>query len=430
MMNTTPTPEDAHPRNDGPLARLQFTRRDFLRQTSAAAGALAVAPMLGLPGLAPTKSPAPGDAPTSADPLSGGSLDTFILDHMRRAHVPSLAGATVRGADLEWSNGYGWANIEEGILSTPGTVYMLASISKTFICGALMQLWEAGSVDLDADVNTYLPFEIHNPAFPDKIITPRMLLTHTSSIRDRYTLWGGLTNPTPGGYSHGDATIPLADILAGYLVPGGPYYMANENYYDERPGSRYHYSNIGADVAAYVVEVVSGTLFSEYCKTHLFAPLGMTDTGHHLADITTPNLAMPYRYRHDAGVYTPYYQFGYPDYPCGALRTTANSLSKWLRCFMNFGELDGARILERTTVEEIFRPQIPGTWWQGLIWYYRNHRGEVQVGHNGSDYGVSTSMFFGVDTGTGAITLTNRYVYGWKAWYALRYIDNRLFAEA
>jgi hypothetical protein len=104
-------------------------------------------------------------------------------------------------------------------------------------------------------------------------------------------------------------------------------------------------------------------------------------------------------------------------------------LSRWLRCFMNDGELDGVRILKKTTVEEIRRPQIPGNWWQGLIFYYLANRGNPLLGHSGSDYGVSTDMFYEVnaDRPKGVIALGNRYVYTWNAWYASQDIFKRLF---
>jgi CubicO group peptidase (beta-lactamase class C family) len=356
-------------------------------------------------------------------------LDSFIRDEMRVAHLPGLSALVTKDLDVTWAKGYGWANREEDLRVNPHTVSMLASISKTVICAAAMQLWESGSLDLDADINDYLPFPVRNPHHPHRAITARMLLTHTSSISDRYSLWGTLSDPTPEGYTHGDATISLHDILEGYLVPGGPYYIRSKNFYGDPPGARYRYSNIAADVAALLVEEISGTPFGQYCTDNIFIPLGMSQTGYHLADISTPNLMMPYRYRMAGGAYTPYYQYGYPDYPCGALRTSAQGLSRWLRCFINFGALDGTRVLKRSTVKEIRRPQIPGTWWQGLIWYYRSHHGRPLLGHNGSDYGVSTSMFFESEASrpTGVIMLGNRYFYSGDAWHARVAIEDRLF---
>jgi len=439
------TPFQVDPRLEDTTSQ---SRRAFLVRTSFAAGALALGPALAACGRSPSSSvdspsparPSPGASPADASPgaaAQGSSVPTFdpavdryIQEKMRAAHLPSLAAATVQGQRITAASGYGLADREAHIPADPDTVYMLASTSKTFICGALMQLWEAGSVDMDADVNSYLPFPVRNPKYPDTKITPRMLMTHVSSIEDRWGVWGTFKNPKPSGYVAGDATLPLGTWLADYLVPDGATYVAGKNFYDSEPGKGYHYSSIGPDLAAFIVESVSGQAYSDYCREHLFDPLGMTQTGLHLSDITTPNLAVPYHYEFAKGTYAPYPQYGYPDYPCGALRTSTNALSIWLRCFMNRGTYEGTRILKASTVKEIFRPQIPGNWRQGLIWYYEQKGGDLILGHSGGDYGVHTDMFFAPKRDVGIVVLSNRNIIGWKAWYPAMDINARLFDVA
>ena len=398
-----------------------LSRRDFLTGASAVAGTAAIASLLG---------PAAGalEAATTGPHGFGGKLDDFIRHRMHRAYLTSVTAAAVRRGRLVWSGGYGLADREQRIQADADSVYMLASISKTFICAAVMQLWEAGSIDLDADVDRYLPFDVRNPAFPDREITARMLLTHTSSIRDRYTLWGTVRHPTPvTGYTVGDSPLPLGHDLARYLVRGAPYFEKG-NYYPNQPGSKYRYSNLGADTAAYLVEAITGTPFGQYCLDNLLTPLGMADSGYHLSDLSTSNLAVPYRCKISERLFQPYPQYGYGDYPCGCMRTSANALSIWLRCFMNGGTIDGTRILKASTVREIMRPQLKGlTWGQGLIWYRIREAGDLLIGHNGSDYGVSTNMYFAPRRDVGVITLTNRSIEGWNAWYDFLDIQDRLF---
>lgn len=432
-------PIDERPRFDrspGPQPRrapapghhVDLTRRGFLTKASAVAGAVALSPLL--PSRFALASPAatPTDQAVGANAFGSG-LDDFIRNRMHVAILPSLSGAAVSGVDLVWSKGYGLADREQSFQADADTDYMLASVSKTFIVAALMQLWEDGSIDIDADVNNYLPFEVRNPAFPNTPITARMLLTHTSSIRDRYGVWGTIANPTPDtGYTTGDSPLPLADVLAGYLVPGGAYFIDNRCYYPNRPGTEYRYSNLGADLAAYLVEVISGTLYSQYVTDNLLVPLGMVESGYHLSDLSTTNLAVPYKCNTRTRAFTPYPQYGYADYPCGCMRTSANALSIWLRTFMNGGLFGATRILKKSTVNEIMRAQIDDIiWGQGLIWYYIRESGRTLVGHNGGDFGVSTNMYFSPSAGTGAITLTNRYIGGWTAWYAFLDIQDKLF---
>jgi CubicO group peptidase (beta-lactamase class C family) len=156
----------------------------------------------------------------------------------------------------------------------------------------------------------------------------------------------------------------------------------------------------------------------------------MAQSGFHLADITTTNLAVAYRCAAPHTLtYAPYSQYGYADYPCGCMRTSANALSIWLRCFMNGGTFDGTRILKASTVREIRRPQLKGiAWGQGLIWYRIHEAGNQLIGHNGGDYGVSTNMYFAPERHVGVVTLTNRYVGTWSAWYAFLDIQDRLLS--
>jgi CubicO group peptidase (beta-lactamase class C family) len=356
-------------------------------------------------------------------------VEDFVKRKFHEAKIPGLAVAVIRGEQLVWSTGLGWANIDRGIRVTPDTVFMLASVSKTVTCAGIMALVEDGRLDLHADINDYLPFEVHIPAAPNARITMRHLLTHTSSIRDRYWVWGTpYSNPTL--YFHGDSPVSLGRFMRSYFVPGDSEYYENANFYERRPGTGYAYSNLAVALAGYVAESITGVDFDEWCRQRIMHPLGMTDSGFRLADISTSNLAMPYRRNKQSGKFHPFFQYGYPDYPDGALRTSAVHLASWLGAFMNDGKLRGTRILDRSTVAEIRRSQIPNVvgWHQGLIWYAGDPHGYFRMGHTGGDYGVSTRMFFRPDRRVGVISLTNAYLSDGR-WEVFREIELRLFEE-
>jgi CubicO group peptidase (beta-lactamase class C family) len=277
---------------------------------------------------------------------------------------------------------------------------MLASISKTVIATAVMQAIERSLFDLDDDVNDILPFSVRTPEHPRRAITVRHLLTHTSGIRDRWAVWDDL-------YADGDSPIPLGTFLEGYLVPGGEDYRRT-NFFERRPGSRYRYSNVGASLAAFLVEAASGVGFDAWSTTNIFEPLGMDRAGWHLADVPATDVAMPYRWSERTGRYVATGQYGYPDYPDGALRTTASQLARHLGMMMNGGEWTGARILARDTVREMLRSQIPDTTYgQGLLWYRTRSRGRTLIGHNGGDRGVATVAFYDRDDDLGVVVLAN-----------------------
>ncbi len=150
-------------------------------------------------------------------------LDGEIRALMRAARVPGLAACIVRRDGVAWAGGYGHANIAHGRRATPDTIFMLASISKTVMAVAVMQAVQDGLLDLDADVNDVLPFRVRNPRHPHHPITLRMLLTHTSSIRDD---WPAIVP----FYTHGDSAIPLGGYLRRYLDSNGDLYQANGSY--------------------------------------------------------------------------------------------------------------------------------------------------------------------------------------------------------
>ena len=330
-----------------PPGHQAISRRDLLRGASAAALTAAAVP-LGL------------RLPARTVPSQPDSLSRFVAGQMRIAHVPGLAAALVRDGDVAWSAGFGWASIAHEVAVTPETVFMLASVSKTLTATALMQVKEEGLLGLDDDVNGLLPFPVRNPSRLDAPITPRMLLTHTASIRDTWSVLGSV-------YTHGDSPIPLGDFLRQYLTPGGTYYRTS-NFADEDPGTAYAYCNTA--LAGYLVESTIGVPFDRRSRQRIFEPLGMRETSWHLAGLPAHDVATPYAYVPSTGGYRPYGQYGYPDYPDGQLRTSAAQLARFLSAFVDYGRFRGTRILEHDTAAEMRRDQVPAiVRGQGLIWY-------------------------------------------------------------
>ncbi len=338
------------------------------------------------------------------DSFLNDGINDFIISEMYAYHIPGLSASIVRNNRILWTGSYGYANISQNLPVKDTTLFMLASISKTITGTALMQLYEQGYFDLDDPINDYLPFQVHNPMFPLKKITFRMLLTHTSSIRDNW----GVLSPL---YLPGDPVIPLGEYLKEYLTPRGEYYHRFLNFYHQRPGTDWHYCNEAAALAGYLVEVISDMPFDEYCEINIFKPLDMDETAWFLADLNISHIAVPYGW--NGTNFISYGQYGYPDYPNGQLRTSATQLSHFLLMMMNNGEYNSTRILKESTVDLMLTPQIPSYMMtypsqQGIIWMQDNTcPGRTLWGHDGGDPGVATYMFFEPETNIGVITLTN-----------------------
>ncbi len=337
------------------------------------------------------------------NPNPSVAIDNFILDEMSIEHAPGMATLIVKDGEIVWVNCYGSADVEGNVPVSDSTVFMLASISKLFTGTALMHLYENGLIDLDEDINNYLPFEIDVPGFEADSITFRQLMTHTASIADGDAM--------DGYYSIGDATISLSDVIERYFSTSGIDYSANQNFSNDAPGTAYEYSNMGTALAGYMVEAVTGTDFSEYCNTHIFDELCMDNTSWFLADFDTNDVARPYQW---SGVeFIPYAHYGFADYPDGQLRTNILDLAHFMIAVLQDGAFNGQQLLTEASLNEMLTPQIPALEsTQGLNWYqeliFLTGGGTVEVwGHNGGESGVSTDMYINPDNNIGVAVLSN-----------------------
>ena len=342
---------------------------------------------------------APDNLPGPKNPTP---LDEFILKGMKEAKVPGLAALTLKEGKIFWAGYYGWANIETKTPVTQDTLFQLASISKTVTACMIMQQVEQGKLKLDVDINTLLPFKVRNPRHVDTPITLRQLLTHTSGIRDN---WSVLENTW---VKNGDFKKPLAESLPAYLVEGGEFFSAKKSFYGWAPGTKDQYCNVAVALAAYVAEAKLKTPFEALCQQGLFKPLGMEGAGFLLASVDPKKVAMPYAYRKKTNGFKALGHHGYLDFPAGTLRATVPHLARFLLMFMGEGKLGEVRVLKAATVESMKKIQFPKIdKKQGLAWYYDRIAGKQMIGHDGGDPGVVTQMFCDPKDGTGIIVLMN-----------------------
>lgn len=335
--------------------------------------------------------------------LLNDDFDQTLNELMMNAHLPSLAVGIIRNDTLVWSQGYGFASIREKKRPNENTVYMLASISKTFTTTAIMQLWEQGLFDLDDDVNDYLPFSVRNPKYPEVPITFRMLLSHQSSLSGNnirlFTYFSLLHLP----YTY----------LEEYLTPGGSLYSPR-NWRDEVPGESQTYSSTGIELLGYLVECITCQSFTEYCTNHILIPLEMNNSSYYLDDFEKNELAVQYVYL--LGRYIPLPHFEDRNYASGGLRSTVSDLSHYLIAFMNGGIYKDTRILNDDTIDLVFTLQYNdsrfpgfGLGWQ-IFWGHGNNS-STRVGHNGGMPGSLTYMFYHVEHNAGVIILSNQHLF-------------------
>lgn len=367
--------------------------------------------LVGATGLA---APATGAAQVPAQPAAAAApapvstpaaIDSVIAAKMAEAGLMGVAGSVFVDGREVWSKGYGHRDYLRTQPFTPMTPMTIASISKTFTGVAMMRLVAEGKLDLDADVNRYLPFRVRNPRFPDIPITLRMIATHTSSITDRWEVyratyhWGG------------DAAESLPDFITSYFAPDGHRYSA-DNYTTLAPGKARDYSNIGAGLVGFIIERLTGDRLDAYTRRHILTPLGMRSTGWFLRDLPTAELSTQFIARDGWAIPLP--RYGGTTYPDGGVRTTVSDLTRFFQALLNHGEHDGVRILPAAQADEMTRFQFSGPAFpegygaegnSGLFW--RTRRNGEFIGHGGNDPGVQTLMLSTVTRRVAVVLFSN-----------------------
>lgn len=201
------------------------------------------------------------DAVSATEPYP--NLEVFVDGVMetqfKLLDISAMTVSIVKDGEVIFAKGYGMQNREEGIPVMPdASLFRIGSTSKLFTWTAVMQQYERGNLDLDADVNQYLTgFQI--PATFDEPITLEHILTHTAGFED-----GGL------GYliTHNAEDAATIEEFAAKYIP------ARVN----KPGDYSSYSNYATALAGYIVQNVSGIPFDEYIERNILEPLGMNNT--------------------------------------------------------------------------------------------------------------------------------------------------------
>ncbi|MDQ3032212.1 MAG: beta-lactamase family protein [Myxococcota bacterium] len=337
--------------------------------------------------------------PIDATPLDAGpppeDLEGFVDWHMRAGGIRGLAAAitTPEGTALTLLRG----EASEGVPVAEHTLFVLASISKTFAGAMVMQLAQDGLLDLDAPIDDYLPYAVRHPAHPDVAVTTRMLLTHTSGLRDDFVVLGMVS--TAGM----DAPLSLAEFSRDYA--------ADPEHWASAPGASFEYCNAAFGILGHLVEAVSGEDFRARSEARLLAPLALDGAGWFLSDVDPALIATPYAWSMRGDRFTPLEHGGYAFYPASSLRMSIAGIARYARAVARGYELDGERVLSMDLSTEMRRvpfPAVRGD--QALAWSYATISGHRFLHHSGATNGGSTQLYVG-DDGVGIAVLTNSDAY-------------------
>jgi CubicO group peptidase (beta-lactamase class C family) len=328
-------------------------------------------------------------------------IDAMIKEAIKQEQIPGAVALVARNGKIVYYKAFGKADVESKRGFQRDDIFRIASQTKAITSTAVMMLWEEGKFSLDDPISKFIP-EFSNMMILDTFneadssftgtpvqrpITIRHLITHTSGIgygmidedsfRKIYQKAGIIDAFTTQDVTIGEnikklATLPL----------------------HHEPGAKFTYSE-GLDVLGYLVEIVSGMPLNQFFRERIFGPLGMEDTYFYLPDSKKDRL-VPVQILQDGNWVklqaTPYFD---PDYPVkgakrffsggGGLSSTARDYALFLQMYLNNGELNGERLLSRTTVHTIMSNQVgdllgeSGSYY-GLAFGVLDERGEAMGG--------------------------------------------------
>jgi CubicO group peptidase (beta-lactamase class C family) len=280
---------------------------------------------------------------------------------LHRAGIPGGVIVVVKDGKLLFAKGYGYADLKTRRPVNPDTtLFRPGSVSKLFTWTSVMQLVQAGKIDLDADVNKYIDFTI--PPFDGKPVTMRNLMTHSPGFEE--TVRDLLVD-------NKEQVLPI-DVYLKRRLPTRIF----------PPGEVIAYSNYGATLAGYIVQRVSGEKFEDYVAKHVFAPLKMVHST--FVQPLPANLAPLMATGYVDGKVKP---FEFVDTaPAGSSTSTGIDMSHFMLAYLNGGTYDGYQLLEPATIKEMWTPQVPeekGLPGFDLGFYQDDFNGLTIVGHGG-----------------------------------------------
>jgi len=336
--------------------------------------------VLTISGFAQTKSIQSTPPLSEASPYSVGMseerlalIDNMLIHSIEENQIPGVVALIARNGKIVYYKAFGMAENETGRSLKRDDIFRIASQTKAITSTAVMMLWEEGKFRLDDPISKYIP-EFENTQILDSLdesdttyftrpvkepITIRHLLTHTSGIG-----YGFIDNDEFRKI-YQKAGIIDAFTIKPITIEENIKKLAKLPLH-HNPGENFTYSE-GLDVLGYLIEILSGKLLDEFFQERIFGPLGMNDTYFYLPDSKINRLVSVQTKKDDKWIrYTNIYYD--PDYPIkgaktffsggGGLSSTAKDYATFLQMYLNQGELNGVRLLSRTTVQFIMANQI------------------------------------------------------------------------
>jgi CubicO group peptidase (beta-lactamase class C family) len=328
---------------------------------------------------------APPPASTKFD-----AIDGYVDARLDDLRMPGAALGIVKDGQVVHLQTFGSAD-EDGNAVTVETPFKIGSMSKSFTALAVMQLVEAGKMQLDAPVQQYLPeFRVADPD-ASKRITVRQLLNQVSGI------------PTSAGMSYMSRTDTADDALEREVAKTKEVELTHD------PGTTFQYSNRNYTTLGLLIKVVSGQSYEDYVQEHVLRPLAMQQSFAHLADAKSHGLATGHQYWFNRPVPGGGLSENRAITPTGLITASVEDMCSWLIVNLNHGVYNGTRVLSAAGVDQLHTGVAPmgNNSRYAMGWYETDIEGAPIVTHNGDPGDFHSTMVISPSTGWGVVLLMN-----------------------
>jgi CubicO group peptidase (beta-lactamase class C family) len=332
-------------------------------------------------------APLAARAQSSSNSIDNAAIDNYMTARMRAPSIPGASLAIVKNDQVVYLKGYGRAD-PAGHPATPQTPFIIGSISKPFTALAVMQLVEAGKVELDAPVQRYLPWFRVADAQASAQITVRELLTMTSGIS--------------GNDALGTFAWPDEDNAA---LERHVRYLANVRL-SHPPGEGVDYSNGNYTTLGAIIQAVSGQSYEDYIRDHILAPLDMRQTFLSKEDAQAHGMATGYMWWFGIPVATTT-PFSRGELPAGFIISSAEDMAHFVIAQMNGGRYRDRSVLSPDGIALTHTEPVPNTYAMG--WETAELNGRTLINHDGGLPTFQSSVFFDPEQRVGVFVAANAF---------------------
>jgi CubicO group peptidase (beta-lactamase class C family) len=338
--------------------------------------------------------------PAAAKKKSLEGFDSVIDRAIHDFKVPGLAIAVVKDGQVIYARGFGRRDVDKDLPVTPRTLFAIGSCTKAFTTFVMGTLVDAGKLEWDTPVRTYLPGLRMSDPIASESITPRDLVTHRSGLPRHDLFW---YNTRRSGQ---DVFIRLA-----HFEPSEPL------------RGKFQYNNMMFMLAGYLVEKIDGRPWADAVRARIFRPIGMDSSNFSVVDSQkADDFARPYDEQEGKVRVIPFRDITSVG-PAGSINSSVADMARWIIVHTHGGRIDGKSIISPTVLDELHAPQIPTGQAYGrgephrkeispgsyaLGWATDTYRGHRRVHHGGAIDGFTANTCLFPDDGMGLVVLTNK----------------------